>query len=348
MLPDYTKPVPEVFIDVTEFQLIESKDLLVLSLVENSIERHFNMLPSWVPDYSIGQFQTLGVQKRRLFSATGDLSLDWKIKERGLLTLHAVEIDDLTCVGENKIEWETAWENPQWLAILGRMDDVYMTGENKLEAFWRALIEDSAGTEGLHDPEGEVPWIHPAPTSLAKSFQFRLHVQAGEAIISAKKSKASKDCSDAIFATLDRLSAMFPSSMVPQADQVCQFVDEFLEHPKSTSYIVVGRVERKYVPYSQALMEVCAARFFRTRTGFMGTGPLWMEAGDSVWLVPGAEVFLILREKSDRDRFQLVGDAYVHGLMHGEACEDVEREFKTVVIERLTYSLEPCLFGHEI
>lgn len=39
MLPDYTKAVPYVFIEVTEFQLRKSEDLFVLSLVEGRKDR---------------------------------------------------------------------------------------------------------------------------------------------------------------------------------------------------------------------------------------------------------------------------------------------------------------------
>lgn len=49
--------------------------------------------------------------------------------------------------------------------------------------------------------------------------------------------------------------------------------------------------------------------------------------GDEVWLLEGSKVPLIIRRKS-AGYGRLVGDAYIHGIMYGEAfkiedCEDL-------------------------
>ena len=45
--------------------------------------------------------------------------------------------------------------------------------------------------------------------------------------------------------------------------------------------------------------------------------------GDQVCLITGLPVFHVIRDvsevNSEEERWKLVGDAYVHGLMHGEA-----------------------------
>lgn len=73
-----------------------------------------------------------------------------------------------------------------------------------------------------------------------------------------------------------------------------------------------------------------------------GLGPFDMEAGDLVCIVPGTSVVLILRAveretllssnihpKEDLDRytefFHLIGDAYLHGCMNGEAFTAASR-----------------------
>lgn len=70
-------------------------------------------------------------------------------------------------------------------------------------------------------------------------------------------------------------------------------------------------------------------RVFRTEKSYFGNGMRTVEVGDQVWLLAGA---IVLRPL-ENGRYSLVGDAYVHGIMHGEAwygkdflLQDVELE----------------------
>ncbi|KAF2005453.1 hypothetical protein P154DRAFT_483433 [Amniculicola lignicola CBS 123094] len=56
--------------------------------------------------------------------------------------------------------------------------------------------------------------------------------------------------------------------------------------------------------------------FFTTEDGGMGIGPFCVKPGDIVVVLFGAEMALILREEDSG--YKLIGDAYVHGIMHGE------------------------------
>ncbi|KAF2493461.1 HET-domain-containing protein [Lophium mytilinum] len=89
-------------------------------------------------------------------------------------------------------------------------------------------------------------------------------------------------------------------------------------------------------------------RFFITRTGYLGLGPEDMEVGDSVYVINGSNVPLVLREEvphfrdeSNRTKenttdptyphFRLIGQCYVHGIMDGEACQDAEKDIELVL-----------------
>ncbi|KAK0712279.1 heterokaryon incompatibility protein-domain-containing protein [Apiosordaria backusii] len=61
---------------------------------------------------------------------------------------------------------------------------------------------------------------------------------------------------------------------------------------------------------------------FRTESQYLGNGPTAAIQGDQVWIVAGADAPLILRP--DGDRFKIVGDAYVHGIMFGEGLKKGE------------------------
>lgn len=73
-------------------------------------------------------------------------------------------------------------------------------------------------------------------------------------------------------------------------------------------------------------------RLLRTRKDYLGLGPSGMKEGDEVCIVLGAHVPFVLRYKK-KNRLQFIGEAYVHGIMHGEAVrseglseEDIELE----------------------
>lgn len=60
-------------------------------------------------------------------------------------------------------------------------------------------------------------------------------------------------------------------------------------------------------------------KMFRTRRGWYGMGPVSLEKGDQVWVVCDSRVPLVLRpSKITEGAFELVGETYLHGCMHGE------------------------------
>lgn len=68
-------------------------------------------------------------------------------------------------------------------------------------------------------------------------------------------------------------------------------------------------------------MVVCTGRrMFRTGTGRLGLGPAACREGDRVALFRGGNMPLVLR--ADGGSWRLVGAAYVHGIMYGEAFDD--------------------------
>ena len=107
---------------------------------------------------------------------------------------------------------------------------------------------------------------------------------------------------------------MDPGRIIPQAEEVYRLAD-------SIDWEELRSAAEQFTAYSMSFGYILNARFFRTRKGYMGTGSLPLMEGDSIWLVPGAAALLVLRKTSITNRFELVGNAYVHGLMHGEACE---------------------------
>jgi hypothetical protein len=61
---------------------------------------------------------------------------------------------------------------------------------------------------------------------------------------------------------------------------------------------------------------------FITGKGHLGIGSITVQKGDIVALISGAQTPFILRRKSDSEQYMIVSEAYVDGIMDGEAAED--------------------------
>jgi hypothetical protein len=79
--------------------------------------------------------------------------------------------------------------------------------------------------------------------------------------------------------------------------------------------------------------------FFCTEQGHIGLGPWIMENGDECWLPLGSTVPFVLRP-IDEGRYKVLGQAYVNGMMEGEAVEGLgEEDFEEIVIAETFPSL---------
>jgi hypothetical protein len=65
-------------------------------------------------------------------------------------------------------------------------------------------------------------------------------------------------------------------------------------------------------------------KFLRTGEGYIGTGPCQTKAGDKVVILYGSFLPYVLREHGE-GRYLLVGEAYIDGIMHGEALKQHEK-----------------------
>ncbi|KAF9875134.1 hypothetical protein CkaCkLH20_07400 [Colletotrichum karsti] len=77
---------------------------------------------------------------------------------------------------------------------------------------------------------------------------------------------------------------------------------------------------------------VLGRRFFVTEQGYLGIGPKDAQEGDFVAILLTAEVPFILRECGE-DKFKVVGETYVSGIMNGEAVDQSingERDAKRI------------------
>jgi hypothetical protein len=77
--------------------------------------------------------------------------------------------------------------------------------------------------------------------------------------------------------------------------------------------------------YDDRMKQVMRNRnLFYTSEGYLGLAPASATDGDKVCVLLGCNTPVILREKDD-ETYELVGAGYLHGFMHGEALDMLER-----------------------
>jgi len=86
------------------------------------------------------------------------------------------------------------------------------------------------------------------------------------------------------------------------------------------------------VPFMEAANTVAfGRRLFITSKGYMGLGPAAALVGDDVALFSGGRTAYVLHAlKGERFRFE--GEAYVHGIMNGEAFQGDQRTREFVLV----------------
>lgn len=86
--------------------------------------------------------------------------------------------------------------------------------------------------------------------------------------------------------------------------------------------------EQRVIPHGEAgvyytsfVTHGLRRRFFMTEKGLLGSGPREMQMGDQICILMGSKTPMVLREGAETGCYELVGHAYVHGIMHGEALK---------------------------
>lgn len=62
-------------------------------------------------------------------------------------------------------------------------------------------------------------------------------------------------------------------------------------------------------------------KIVRTESGYFGLASNTTDVGDSIMICKGSSAPLMMRRIEEDGSFKFIGDAYIHGIMMGEACQ---------------------------
>ncbi|KAF5668379.1 heterokaryon incompatibility protein [Fusarium heterosporum] len=330
---DYSIPLPEVYGSVTRYEIASSRTLDALRFVAPNMSPD---LPSWVSDYRL---RTVGSEMFYLARTNHMDAAGGKM------------------VAADLIDSETARRNPLALRLRGRyvgkiehlgakmqLTDPYkkdLSRQKRPALNMRSHIREHQMAQMVLDQwRGLCAVRSTNPYPAYRPGTSGSFPPSNQSLISAFWRTACADMFlggggftsahewEAVQCILHHQVDDLPEAKLPHMS-----VDEYLE------YMLLGlggqsRADwygvETFWKYGGSMS--AHKRFFVLGGGFIGTGPTFVEEGDEIWVLEGGVMPFILRaarssreavkdmaESDKKSVRELVGPAYVHGIMKGEA-----------------------------
>jgi Heterokaryon incompatibility protein (HET) len=318
IFPDYTISTEEVYISAAKYILERTDNLLLLAYVEGKEFQNVPGLPSWVPDWSVTKTLGLGVTGYKQFSAAGNLPRRYQLQGEATLVVEAAKLDDITEICETKEEIRQCARPLNLYRVLSTLEPTYFTEQSREELCWRTLMTNRSGAQPIR------PIQYPAFAELEQSFHDWVLWRFAVAFQQMDQAHQSA------FINSDPLVGLKSSNgILPSTAEILSNVQRV-----SRDATHMAHLQHNAAAYDLHFSHSMLLRPFRTAQGFFGLGSQSLRPGDSLWIVPGSRVPLIFRLGSTcSSRHQLVGGAYLHGFMLGQALNRNGLQFEMVELE---------------
>ena len=296
--PDYSKVLSTVYAEVVLAAIDRGKDLDIICQSQwpvGAAEVRRAGLPSYVPDFSHTEEVDIIFAQRNIFCA-GDAEIGSPVEiTKGRLPIHAIQLGELLPLKIPPVTEDcTRRSRPldgdifrDWMPdSLSGGDHPYHTGEDAFQAYWRTFLCD----------------CNAYPT--ARLLSAELNDFRG--LFSDWRAAVPKDVGWDKFTSIgDRRSNK--RAILGQSFDFHRGFDKYMASVWRGWHFAMTKEEQYYcmVPHESI-------------------------AGDQIVVVKGAKVPLVIRPTTEinsppRSCFTLVGTAYVHGFMDGEAREWVRQ-----------------------
>ncbi|KAJ8125307.1 hypothetical protein O1611_g8331 [Lasiodiplodia mahajangana] len=316
--PDYKKDVSEVYAEATAVAIHESGNLDILSLVEGTRREENSRLPSWVPDYNQGAQLYSIVQlsaphpSRLLLHESFEAPTDSKTQN---LAVQGFELDVVEEFGPTYGDIMNDFDLLSLLKMLLAYPRThYPTGESPCSSFLRALVKDTfrGSQAGI---EARIAFRAFVMQRVRETRQQVVNLRDWEEHDLAEELKAIlQETETAIECLSSRYSEERAIPTLGEIEEMVR-VEEDEGSPAEQSL----ESDRKDIEESFRIAYF-KRRLFRTTRGYFGIASESIVPGDRVWVLAAARVPFVLKAADvDEGCWRLVGEAYVHGVMDGDA-----------------------------
>ena len=343
-----TMTTEKVYFEFACWVLIRVPQMTILSLVEDRSERRLKGLPSWVPDLCVmPEVQELIGQRLTLEDFEGltaaSLLLTRSVSGNKLSALGAIidNIEAIDSVAITETLSDQSYSLRSLLEFAVTMPYQYFNGEHRVEALWRTLIvnKDLSSHARLSGQSGRI-----ANTDMALPFRsfileklcrifWRIKNQPFDILREGSQQPGT------VLPTIDSfltehgrlLESLVEASTVdssPSADKIpIPLVSDIVarltviaqQNFADASTSSLDSAEHDPYRYIQSL-QTQGRRLYRTKRGFIGLAPRSAQVGDCICCFQAARVPFVLRPLPRREshvglEFELIGEAYLHGMM---------------------------------
>ena len=307
VVPDYRKSVAEVFINFTKAVLSKPGYKSILNMVEFNRKPTFD-IPSWVPDWTIHPLTGLDRPCRMVdggFSASRDCpeSFHFSNDDR-MFYVRGRHVDSIVELGASPAEFSPfGLKSPETLAAFDKEMLRFLDESKDIAASCNSLLAGAVALSLTCSRELFLNWIKPEPVDQAVKAINNYH-----GILQSINGM----CEDDIEVEINDSRAHSPRGKVSSW--------------AGLSYVQIASTFSTYHG-----LQIQSVRITRTSRGNLASIHQHCQVGDIVVILYGWKTPFVLRPVSDG--YRLIGECYVHGLMHGEAIEKdlgVEMDFTIV------------------
>ncbi|KAF7937289.1 uncharacterized protein EAE98_001603 [Botrytis deweyae] len=292
----------ELYHDVAIHALTKDIQILTPSIFFKSIDHESLDLPSWVPDWrkrrqtnELGTYNASGSFKFKL----NKVYVKINDESRNELRIHGTSFDSLAktsiTIKHPDVSYLDPHTNNNMLLELWTFvskSKRYPTSHTVFHAFWQTLV-------GSKTESGKLP----CPDSFAEIISLLLDASTGQTPSLEGQTYSPRQQKPLGKGRLElaNLARRLPGQI-------------FQELREAMKFVLKNR------------------RWGITRKGYFGLFPRYAEEGDVVYVMEGCDVPYLLREVDEKNRFRLVGECYVFGIMDGEAVGGEGFAFEEIVL----------------
>ncbi|KAH7336547.1 heterokaryon incompatibility protein-domain-containing protein [Rhexocercosporidium sp. MPI-PUGE-AT-0058] len=331
--PDYRKPLDTILRELTISMLLrrDTKNKVGpsdLMCIDNPTVPKRQELPSWTIDWTriwkgpAGNFWASSVERglQSGYLTSGKSNANPRFSEDGMILTVRGYVFDRICslsavylIGGDKPKPFLSKGMPGSAAGHSLVQNIYGGEGDLFNAIWRSLVADRIAHKKSELSTGQAPSFY--GSHFAHLWSEDSKRPKGERL------RLTYDCLAAVRSfeiygrTLEDWSRFNTSNSNPverAADYDEIGVQDFRASNSSTGY----ESDAMEFIYACKFRDMFHRRLLTTRKGYVGLAHAQSEIGDTICVLEGCTIPMILRP-CDRG-FRLVGDAYVHGIMNGE------------------------------
>jgi hypothetical protein len=198
---------------------------------------------------------------------------------------------------------------------------------DRLEVLWRTLVGDSYSDSNTGYRK------YPAPKETSRFFYeqilWQMAFKAYYALATRKTDEFMKKHED--------YNSFALAVDIPSWQEIAELVNDIAAEVREANIGNGGIFYSKRHPEPRDFL-LATGGLYRGRclvmdeSGNLGLGPSSTKKGDVVAFIRNARVPFILR-KAQEGRYELVGEAYIHGFMHGEIAREGPVQLEEIILQ---------------